>query len=180
MAARSIGPVMIDTAVEVALGFGSNVGDKAGFIAEAAARLMSSGLIHDLELSPLYRTAPWGYVDQDWFVNACAVGTTTLTPAKLLQRVKALEVDIGRTSTLRWGPRVIDIDILYYGEVEIATPELIVPHRELLNRAFVLVPLAAIRPDRRIGGVALVDAIARLGDQGVVTLAPDGPYRDPA
>jgi 2-amino-4-hydroxy-6-hydroxymethyldihydropteridine diphosphokinase len=156
--------------VEVGIGLGSNVGDKAGFIRQAASLLVGSGLIGDLTLSSLYRTAPWGHVEQDWFVNACAWGHTTLPPAALLDRIKALEIEIGRTTTVRWGPRVIDIDILYYGDVEIDTPRLILPHKEILNRAFVLVPLAEIRPERRIGGVALGDAIARLGDQGVVPL----------
>ncbi len=160
---------------EVGFGLGSNVGDKAGTIGRAARLLEETGLVEGLVLSSLYRTAPWGHVDQDWFVNACAWGLTRLPPAILLGRIKALEVEMGRVDTERWGPRVIDIDILYYGEVELDTPDLILPHRHLLNRAFVLVPLAEIRPDRRIAGVALDDAIARLGDQGVVPFEAEPP-----
>jgi len=164
------GQVGAKAEVEIALGLGSNVGDKAGFIRQAASLLGTLGLIRDLSLSSLYRTAPWGHVEQDWFVNACAWGYTALRPADLLDRIKALEAEIGRTTTVRWGPRVIDIDILYYGDVELDTPRLILPHKEILNRAFVLVPLAEIRPGRCIGGIALDEAIARLGDQGVVRL----------
>ena len=159
------------THTEIGLGLGSNIGDKAGHVRRAAARLSETGVVRGLVLSSLYRTAPWGHVEQDWFVNACAWGTTDLAPAGLLARVKAIEEEIGRTATVRWGPRVIDIDILYVDGVELATPALTLPHKELLRRAFVLVPLAEIRPGRRIGGLSVSEAIGRLGPQDVVRLA---------
>ena len=155
---------------EIGVGLGSNIGDKAATIRDATARLQAAGIVEDLVLSSLYRTAPWGHVAQDWFVNACACGSTRMEPAELLARVKALEAEMGRTSTERWGPRVIDIDILYYGDVRMDTPHLTLPHKEILRRAFVLVPLAEIRPNLLIGGVPIGDAIARLGEQDVVRL----------
>lgn len=153
--------------IDVGFGLGSNIGDKAGHVRRAVALLAERGVAAAIELSPLYRTAPWGGIEQDWFVNACAAGRTTLAPDDLLAAVKDLEVEIGRTETVRWGPRVIDIDILFYGDREVDTPDLVLPHRELLRRPFVLVPLAAIRPDLLLGG-RRVDELAAAIDDGTV------------
>jgi 2-amino-4-hydroxy-6-hydroxymethyldihydropteridine diphosphokinase len=90
-----------------------------------------------------------------------------LAPLELLDAVKRIERDLGRVETIRWGPRVIDIDILFYGEEALSDPRLVLPHRELLRRAFVLVPLAEIAPDRAIAGVRVADAAQALGDEGV-------------
>lgn len=147
---------------EVGLGLGSNIGDKASNIAEALARLEEGGALRILVRSRLYRTAPWGDTDQDWFVNACAIAETSLSPEDLLARCKGVEEGLGRVRTRRWGPRLIDIDILFYGEERIEAPGLVIPHRELLNRAFVLAPLADIAPDRVIGGRRVADALASL------------------
>ncbi len=160
---------------EVGLGLGSNVGDKVGHVRRAAALLEESGTVERLVLSPLYRTAPWGHVAQEPFVNACAWGVTRLPPRALLARVKALEVEIGRTATVRWGPRVIDVDILYLDGVAMDEPDLVLPHREILNRAFVLVPLAAIRPGRRLGDLTVADAARRLDARDIVELKPGDP-----
>lgn len=147
--------------IEVAFGLGSNVGDKVGNVRRALLALEAAGLATGIAASSLYRTEPWGPVAQDWFVNGCCVGETSLDPASLLRRVKALETALGRVETVRWGPRVIDIDILYYGDRTVSTDTLTLPHAELLRRAFVLVPLAELRPDRRIGDVTVGDAAAR-------------------
>ncbi len=155
---------------EVALALGSNVGDKAAHIGRALAALAATGLARDLEVSALYRTAPWGPVAQDWYVNCCAVGTTAVPPRDLLARVKALEVALGRVETVRWGPRVIDMDILYYGDEAIDTPALTLPHPEMLKRGFVLIPLAELRPARRVGGMAIADAAARCDPEGIERL----------
>lgn len=160
---------------EIGLGLGSNVGNSASHIRRAAVLLASTGTVDRAILSSLYRTPPWGPVEQDWFVNACLWGRTTLAPAELLARVKALEVEIGRIETVRWGPRVIDIDILCYGDMELESPDLVLPHREIMNRSFVLEPLAEIRPDLTIRGHPLAELIARLGDQGIVRLAEEVP-----
>ena len=96
-------------------------------------------------VSRFYRTAPWGKTDQDWFVNACALGRTSLKPEALLERVKRLEVELGRAPTERWGPRVIDIDLIAYGDIALKTERLTLPHPELFNRAFVLVPWPKLR-----------------------------------
>ena len=115
-----------------------------------------------LAVSRLYRTAPWGKTDQDWFVNACALALTSLAPQRLLQRLKALEVELGRAPTERWGPRVIDIDILAYDDLSLAQDGLTLPHPEMFNRAFVLIPLAEIAPDLVVGGRRVGEAAERL------------------
>lgn len=159
--------------VEVGLGLGSNIGDKQAHLARAIAVLEAAGIVRDLRRSSLFRTAPWGPVAQDWYVNACVVGLSDLAPDALLRRVKAAEIAIGRTDTVRWGPRVIDIDILYYGDLGQSTPSLTLPHKELLNRAFVLVPLAELVPERRIGGSTVAEAARRTDPTGVERLGPD-------
>ncbi len=156
----------------IGLGLGSNVGDKVEHVRHAARLLGSRGLVADLTLSKLYRTEPWGGIDQDWFVNACAVGTTDLSPDTLLATVKALEVEIGRTTTVRWGPRVIDIDILFFGDLVLDSSDLVLPHREILRRPFVLVPLADLRPDLQLGGARVADLAAACRD-GSVTAMPE-------
>ena len=127
-------------------------------------------------VSRLYRTAPWGKTDQDWFVNACALGLTRLAPEALLERMKALEVDLGRVSTERWGPRVIDIDLIAYDDVSLKSERLTLPHPELFNRAFVLVPLAEIAPDLVIAGVGWATRrAARARGRRVVAARLSGP-----
>ena len=122
---------------------------RRGRCAARSARSASEPGIELAAVSRLYRTAPWGKTDQDWFVNACALAWTTLAPEALLDRVKALEVELGRKPGERWGPRVIDIDIIAYDDVALyTTGRLTLPHPELFNRAFVLVPLAEIAPER--------------------------------
>ena len=158
------------SAVEVAFSLGSNLGDKAGNLSRALAVMEAAGIARDLVCSPLYATPPWGPVVQDTFVNACAVGTTALDAFELLRRIKAAEVALGRVDGVRWGPRVIDIDILYRGDDEIDGPELTLPHRHMLERAFVLVPLADLRPDRMVRGVRVADAATRADASGMERL----------
>ena len=159
------------SAVEVAFSIGSNLGDKAGTLRRALAVLDAAGIARDLVCSPLYATPPWGPVAQDSFVNACAVGTTSLDAFALLRRVKAAEVALGRVEGMRWGPRAIDIDILYRGDDAVEAPELTLPHRHILERAFVLVPLADLRPGKVIRGVTVAAAAARADASGVERLS---------
>jgi len=144
--------------VEIGLGLGGNVGDPVAAIRAAVEALQSRGIATIDAMSSLYRTAPWGGVPQPDYANACAIGRTRLAPLPLLDAIKQLERDLGRVETVRWGPRVIDIDILYYGEVALQDERLVLPHRDLLNRAFVLIPLAEIAPDRLIGGQRVAEA----------------------
>ena len=138
--------------VEVALSLGSNVGDKSAHIRAAIARIDGEPGVRVTKVSHLYRTPPWGKTDQDWFVNAAVVAETSLTPHALLARMKSLELQIGRTPGVRWGPRLIDIDILYYDDRELRTETLTLPHPEMFARGFVMIPLAEIAPDRVVAG----------------------------
>ena len=159
-------------AVEVGFSLGSNIGDKAGTVSRALALLQDGGVVSNLVASSFYRTAPWGHVTaQDWFINVCATGMTALAANDLLAACKGVEHHLGRTGTERWGPRVIDVDILYYGELALETLGLTLPHREILNRAFVLVPLAEIRPHRQIGETTVAAAAAALGHEGVTRIS---------
>jgi dihydropteroate synthase len=157
----------------IVLALGGNVGDKAESLRRALRAIASEPGIELTAISRLYRTAPWGKTDQDWFVNACALGRTSLKPEALLERVKRLEVELGREPTVRWGPRVIDIDLIAYDEVTLKSEQLTLPHPELFNRAFVLAPLAEIAPDLVIAGVQVGDAAAHLGAEAERVLPLD-------
>src|SRR5580658_6279403 len=151
-----------DGRARVVLALGGNVGDKASTLKKAFRALGGEPSLTLTAVSRLYRTPPWGKTDQDWFVNACALALTSLAPEALLERVKALEVELGRAPAERWGPRVIDIDLIAYDDISLNRERLTLPHPELFNRAFVLVPLAEIAPDLVIGGVRMDEAAARL------------------
>jgi len=153
--------------VEIGLGFGSNVGDSPANIRAAITALANETIVVFRAISSIYRTAPWGVVEQQDFANVCAIGTTTLAPHALLDAVKRVERELGRVETFRWGPRVIDIDILFYDGSALADDRLVLPHKELFRRSFVLTPLAEIAPDRMIGGQRVNDAARALGDAGV-------------
>ena len=153
--------------IDIALGLGGNVGDAPGAIAEALRVLASRETIRLGRVSGIYRTPPWGPVPQADFANACALAQTTLDPRALLNEVKAVETLLGREPGIRWGPRRIDIDILFYAGLSVEAPDLVIPHESLFERAFVLVPLAEIGPDLVIGGKRVADAAAAIASEGV-------------
>ena len=136
--------------VRVALGLGSNIGDKRASVRTAVEQIAADDEISLVARSHDYRTAPWGLTEQDWFVNACLVVETTLSADALLRRVLKIERYLGRVRDIRWGPRKIDIDVLVYGGQTIAREGLAVPHPRIAERAFVLVPLAESWPEARL------------------------------
>jgi len=153
--------------MRVGFGLGSNIGDKPANI-RAALRLVEERRIARLEsVSRIYRTPPWGVLDQGDFANACAIGETMLTPYELLAAVKKIEADMGRAPTRRWGPRLIDVDILFLGDHTLDDPELTLPHKELFSRGFVLAPLAEIDPGLVLDGVCVTDALRSVDLTGV-------------
>src|SRR5262249_14411298 len=158
------------TVSEVGLSLGSNVGDKVGVLGRALERL-ASGPVRLTAVSSFYRTEPWGHADQDWFVNLTAIGETTLAPVDLLHAVKAIEAELGRRPTFRFGPREIDIDLLWAGEAAIATAELTLPHPAMFERAFVLVPLAEIAANRSVGERRIGDEARRFAAEPIVKIA---------
>ena len=148
---------------------GANLGEREAQI-ERALGLLAGPKTRVVRRSGLYLTEPVGGPPQDWYVNACAVGATHLSPTELLVRVKALEVALGRVETVRWGPRVIDIDILYYGEITMKQPNLTLPHPGMLVRPFVIIPLAQLRPDLEFGGRRVADLAASVDATGIEPL----------
>ncbi|KQP74580.1 2-amino-4-hydroxy-6-hydroxymethyldihydropteridine pyrophosphokinase [Methylobacterium sp. Leaf111] len=149
------------------LGLGSNLGDKAATLADAVARLAATPGIRVTARSSNYRTPPWGDTDQDWFLNAAIGIETSLTPHELLEVGLAIETAMGRVRERRWGPRVIDIDVLSYEGATISDARLVLPHRFVRERAFVLVPLAEIAPTLRIGPETVAAALAKLDAAGI-------------
>ncbi|MCD4828304.1 MAG: 2-amino-4-hydroxy-6-hydroxymethyldihydropteridine diphosphokinase [Candidatus Cloacimonetes bacterium] len=129
------------------LGLGSNQGDRAEMIHAALAKLAADYDVQVCTVSRLHETKPWGLTAQPDFLNAAAEIETPLTPLELLQACKQIEAALGRSPTIRWGPRCIDIDILLCGDAIIETAELTVPHPLMHLREFVLTPLAKIAPD---------------------------------
>ncbi len=173
--ARRAGPAKpnrTDGRASVLFSLGGNVGDSATTLRRAIKALGEEPGIELVAVSRLYRTPPWGKTDQAPFVNACVEALTGLTPEALLERVKRLEVKLGRIPGERWGPRAIDIDIIAYDDAVLSTDRLTVPHPELFNRAFVLLPLAEIASNRTIGGIRVGDAAARFDakTEGIVPL----------
>jgi 2-amino-4-hydroxy-6-hydroxymethyldihydropteridine diphosphokinase len=128
----------------VYLALGSNVGDSAGHIKRAVELLRP--VLGGLQQAPLYRSRAVGYTDQPDFLNTALSGTTDLEPLELLQCLKQIERQVGRTPTFRHGPREIDIDIIFYDDLELQTPELTLPHPEFTARDFVLQPLVDLNP----------------------------------
>ena len=127
------------------LALGSNLGDRAHHLRAALAALAPGVTVE--QVSALYETAPAYVTDQPPFYNAVLRGTTALQPLALLAELKRIEATVGRRPGLRYGPRVIDLDILLYGDVIVQTPELSIPHARLAERPFVLVPLAELAPN---------------------------------
>jgi 2-amino-4-hydroxy-6-hydroxymethyldihydropteridine diphosphokinase len=152
----------------VYLGLGSNLGDRAANLREAARRLAEKVTL--LRVSSLYETEPWGVTDQPKFLNAACAADTGLSPQELLQFTQSIELDLGRVRSARWGPREIDIDILLYDDLVIETRDLTVPHPRLRERAFVLVPLVEIAPEMIHPGnrQSMQDLMARCEDAQAV------------
>lgn len=139
--------------MRAAIGIGSNLGDPPQNVRRALEALSEAGTV--LAVSPFYRSKPWGKTDQPDFCNAVALIETALPPRRLLETLKGLEGRLGRTLGERWGPRVIDLDILTYGEEAVDEPDLQIPHARLYERAFALVPLADVDPRFRAAVAAL-------------------------
>ena len=159
---------------EALVALGGNVGDVRATLDRAVTMFCDGKIVRLLARSSDYRTPPWGVADQPAFVNLCIAVATTLTPHDLLARGLEVERALGRNRATeqRWGPRPVDIDLLAYDDVTLDEAGLTLPHPRLLERAFVLVPLAEIAPERRIAGVRVRDALARLDTAGIERLPP--------
>lgn len=137
---------MSDYGARVAIGLGSNLGDRSAWLERAVARLRD--LLDELRVSSVYETVPMHAGAQPDYLNACCTGHTRLTPRQLLSSLKEVEGRLGRRrGGRRFGPRVIDLDLLLYDELVVEEPDLVVPHPRLRERAFVLIPLAELAAD---------------------------------
>lgn len=128
------------------IGLGANLGDPRKQLEEALARLAAAEEVEVVKVSSFYRNPPLGPPDQPWYVNAVAQVRTRLTPEELLRVLHRIERAMGRKKKERWGPRIIDLDLLLYNGVILSGPDLVLPHPEMHKRAFVLMPLAEIAP----------------------------------
>jgi len=139
--------LMIRQQSEVFLSLGANLGDRLVTLRKAVQELNALDKISVVAVSSVYETEPWGLMDQPKFLNIALEIETAFTPLELLHAIKILEQELGRSPGVRWGPRIVDIDIILLGNTVIRTPELTVPHEHFRERHFVLAPLAEIAPD---------------------------------
>ncbi len=159
---------------EALLALGGNLGEVRTTFDRAIAMLCEGDEVRLLARSSDYATPPWGVVDQPPFVNLCIAVETALTPQELLARAQAIERGLGRQRAQepRWGPRAIDIDILAYDDLTLDEADLTLPHPRLFERAFVLVPLAEIAPERVIAGRRVREELAKADTTGIERLPP--------
>jgi 2-amino-4-hydroxy-6-hydroxymethyldihydropteridine diphosphokinase len=129
------------------ISIGSNLGNREENCEKAVTRLLKKG-VHVVKRSSLYETGPWGVREQPKFINMAVEVDTELKPYELLKTLKGIESELGRTQDIRWGPRVIDLDILLYNDLIMKTDDLEIPHPHIDDRDFVLKPLSDIAPDK--------------------------------
>jgi len=165
---------MAEVLAQALLALGGNVGDVRASFEKAVAMLCDGAAVRFTARSSDYHTPPWGVTDQPPFINAVIAVVTSLSPRNLLSRALDVERALGRDRKheRRWGPRRIDIDLIAYDNVSLSDADLTLPHPHLFERAFVLVPLVEIEPDRVIGGRSVKEALAELSTEGIQRL-PD-------
>ena len=159
---------------EALVALGGNVGDARKTIRKAIEIFCDGEEVWLRKRSSDYKTPPWGVTDQPSFINAAIAVATGLAPRALLERAHAVERIFGRNRDKeeRWGPRTLDIDLIAYNDLTLNEPDLVLPHPRLFERAFVLVPLAQIVPDRLIAGQRIADAAQSVDKAGIERL-PD-------
>ena len=151
----------------VYIALGTNLGERLGNL-RAAIESMLPEVVVLAELH-VYETPPWGVEDQPAFLNMVVKAGTGLEPKPLLTYLKQIEAQLGREESVRWGPRLIDLDILFYDDLIIDTPPLVIPHPRLHERAFVLVPLVDIAPDyvHPVFGQSVRELLVRVNTKGI-------------
>lgn len=152
------------------LSLGGNLGDPAKTMATALHMLDASGSTRVVSVSSLHRTPPWGKVDQPDFLNVTAEVATSLAPLELLELCLDVERRLKRVRVERWGPRLIDIDVLLHGDTNVSDVGLEIPHPRMLDRAFVMVPLAEIAPDLALAGKTAAQWALGLDSSGIEKL----------
>jgi 2-amino-4-hydroxy-6-hydroxymethyldihydropteridine diphosphokinase len=160
--------------IEALLTLGGNIGNSRAILDRAVTLLCDGNDVRLLARSSDYRTPPWGFKYQAPFINLCIAVETSLTPRELLERAQEVELKLGRDRAheKRWGPRTADIDIIAYDDLTVNELGLTLPHPRLFERAFVLLPLAEIVPDRVIAGRKVGEAAAGIDGAGIERLPP--------
>lgn len=153
---------------KIYLGLGSNIGDTRENISKALDIL--SKKIHITKISSLYKTEPVGYKEQDWFLNMVIEGETVFKPRELLDFTQSVEKEMKRVKTIRFGPRIIDVDILLYENINIQSDDLTIPHPQMKERAFVLIPLYEITKDIIIGDKKIKDLVYKLQGEKIIKI----------
>ncbi len=155
---------MLNEAILAYIGIGANLGDRLSQAIESVAAIAQLPHVSLLKQSSWYRTRPWGQLEQPDFINGVIVIKTTLSAISLLYNLQAVEQKQGRvrTHTTHWGPRLMDLDLLLYGDDRIQQDDLVVPHPYLKERAFVLHPLAEIAPDLVLPSGESILSLARM------------------
>ena len=158
----------------VFIALGANLGDRLANL-NAAVEAMPPSL-RPVAASPVYETQPWGYSDQPVFLNQVVQAETGLDPFELLAFLKGLENRLGRQAAFRYGPRSIDLDILFYDDLILETRGLVIPHPHLAERAFVLVPLADLAPNLHhpVLGLRVRELLDKVDRQGVRVFSGEG------
>jgi 2-amino-4-hydroxy-6-hydroxymethyldihydropteridine diphosphokinase len=155
------------------IALGTNLGDRLANLLSARQALPPD--VRVLASSPIYKTPPWGVLDQPDFFNQVIQVETDLSPKKLLAHLKRLEVELGRVPSIRFGPRLIDMDILFFDDLCLDITGLTIPHPRLAERAFVLVPLADLAPELRhpCSGKTVAEMLAQIDASGISSLAEE-------
>jgi len=158
----------------VILALGSNLGDRCANLRQALEEISAQVSID--KTSSIYETPPWGYIEQPVFLNQVLSGWTSLNPTELLDFLKGIERKMGRVKNFKNGPRLIDIDILLFGEQIVDTEILVIPHPRMLERGFVLLPLSEIEPDLIIPGSNnnVADFLQKVDQTGILKIDPEG------
>ncbi len=144
------------------IALGANLGDPVAQLREAAQRLRDTAGLHSVQLSPIYFSAPVGVVDQPRIANAAVQLETSLSAHELLAVCHSVERAMGRVRTVRWGPRTIDLDLIFFGTIHLSDDALTLPHPRWSERAFVVQPIYDLAHDLVIDGISLRDTLARL------------------
>ena len=154
----------------VAIGLGGNLGDPQSAFVRALESLIEEGSLQIDAVSSIWKTPPWGVTDQPDYLNACALGRTGLKARAFLGRMLAVETVEGRIRSERWGPRTIDLDLLFHADQRLDEEGLTLPHPRIAERAFVLLPLAEIAPDWKIDGNRIADLASVADSRGLERL----------
>lgn len=153
--------------VKAFLSLGSNMGDRLEYLSKAIDKIAEIQGCNILNKSRVYETEPWGYENQEAFLNLCISIETSLPPYELLESLQTIELELDRVRKIHWGPRTIDIDILLFDDIICEDDKLTIPHPRMRERAFVLIPLYDIEKNLIIDGIKLEDLINKIDTRGI-------------